>query len=308
MRHGDFLWSEKYRPQTLDECLLPTDLKAQFQSYVDKKQIPNLLLSGPPGRGKTTAACCMLEQLDCPYIMLNGSLSTNKDTLRTDVTDWAMSMADNRKYVIIDEADGLTGLVQEALKAFMEEYAEHCGFIFTVNNPGKLIPAIHSRFVEHKFFIPGDEVKSLMTALYKRYCQILDAEGVQYDPKAIAAFAKSSFKDWRRGIKELQAQALKGPITSGILAKAKSSLDDVLPLVKNREYIEIANWVHLTEPNDIDLMQALLDNWTKYVEPASFPELFRLSNDMQDKATRVADRSVNLIDYLMQMASDVKFK
>lgn len=308
MRHGDFLWTERYRPQTVEECLLPSELKAQFQSYVDKHSIPNLLLSGPPGRGKTTVACAMLEQLDCPYITLNGALSTNKDALRTDVTDWAMSPSDNRKFVLIDEADGMTGLVQEALKAFMEEYAEHCGFIFTANNSGKLIPAIHSRFVEHKFDIPADEVKSLMTQLYKRYCQILDAEKVEYEPKVVAAFAKASFRDWRKGLKKLQAAALKGPIGTGLLGVEKGVLADVLPLVKARDYVEIANWVHQTEPNDIDLMQRLLEEWTKYIEPASFPELFRLSNDMQDKATRVADRSVNLIDFLMQVASDVKFK
>lgn len=308
MKHGNFLWTEKWRPQTVADCILPKALKEQFQSYVDNKSIPNLLLSGKHGRGKTAVAGALMAEVDSPYIMLNGSLNTNMDALRTTITDWAMVPADNRKFVIIDEADGLLQKVQQALRSFMEEYAEHCGFILTCNYKQLLIPELQSRCVTKDFTIPKEEIVDIIKAEFQRAVSILKAEGVTYEPKVLAEFVKSNYRDFRWIVSELQSYSLKGQIDAGILGSRRPSLEDLLKLLKAKDVSGIAAWVYETEPNDIGLMIELVENWDKYFTKDSIVSLFHLSNEMQNRASRVADRAINLIDYLMQLSQEVTFK
>ena len=217
----EFLWVEKYRPHKVADTILPPSLQATFQQFVDDGSIPNLLLSGRAGVGKTTIARAMLDQLGCDYIVINGSMHGNIDTLRTDILNFAstVSFTGGRKYVILDEADYLNpNSTQPALRNFMEEYSKNCGFILTCNFKNKLIDPLISRCSVIDFVIPKEDKPKLAVKFYKRVQDILRAENVEFNPQAVAGVIEKHFPDWRRVLNELQRYAATGKIDTGILA------------------------------------------------------------------------------------------
>ena len=216
----DFLWVEKYRPKTVEDTILPVDLKRTFQNFVDQGNIPNLILAGSAGVGKTTIARAMLEQLGCDYIVINGSMNGNIDTLRNEILSFAssMSFSGGRKYVILDEADYLNAnSTQPALRNFMEEFSKNCGFILTCNFRNRIIDPLHSRCSVIDFKIGKADMAKLAAQFFKRVITILDSENVKYEQQVVAEVINKHFPDWRRVLNELQRYSATGAIDTGLL-------------------------------------------------------------------------------------------
>ena len=251
----EFLYVEKYRPKKVSDTILPIELKKTFQQFVDNGNIPNLLLCGSAGVGKTTIAKAMLEELGADYIVINGSDEGRLiDTLRTKIKTFAssMSFSGGRKYVILDEADYLTAeFVQPALRNFMEEYSSNCGFIFTCNFVNKIIPPLHSRCSVIEFKIPKSEKPVMANQFFKRVSSILNKEGIEYEPKVIAELINKYFPDNRRILNEIQRYSATGKIDSGILAnQVDSNLNPLMTAMKNKEFNSVRKWVAQNSDSD----------------------------------------------------------
>ena len=221
----EFLFVEKYRPKKIEDCILPDELKTVFQQFVDQNNIPNLLLTGGPGVGKTTVARAMLEQIGCDYIVINGSLNGNIDTLRGEISQFASSVSfkGGRKYVILDEADYLNPQsTQPSLRNFMEEFSHNCGFIFTCNFKNKIIAPLHSRCSVIEFKIAKKDKANLASQFMKRVFNILKAENIEYDKNVVAELITRYFPDWRRVLNELQRYSVTGKIDADIFTKIKT--------------------------------------------------------------------------------------
>lgn len=307
----EFLWSQKYRPKSVAETILPADLKAAFQQYVDQKNIPNLILAGGAGIGKTTVARAMLEELGCDYIVLNGSLNLNLDALRVDITSFAtsVSFSGGRKYVIIDEADYLDWRVQPALRNFMEEYSSNCGFILTCNLKNKIIEPIHSRCVPIEFRIPKDAQPKLATQFFKRVMGILDTEGVAYDKAVVGNLVSNHMPDWRRVLNELQRYSVNGKIDTGIFANlTEDTFKSLITMLKARDWNGMRKWI--VDNGDIgidEIFAKLYDHSHQYVKPNSVGVLILHMADYQYKAAFVANHEINLAAALTQIMIDVEF-
>lgn len=313
MIRDDFLWVEKYRPRTIDSAILPSTLKTTFQQFVDQKNIPNLLLTGRAGIGKTTVARAMLEQLQCDYIIINGSMNGNIDTLRSEIKDFAssISFSGGRKYVILDEADYLNpNSTQPALRNFMEEYSRNCGFILTCNFKNKIIEPLHSRCSVIEFKIDKEDKPKMASQFYKRVCNILDQESVQYDQKAVIEVITKFFPDWRRVLNELQRYSATGKIDSGILVNfSEENLKGLVELLKAKNFTEVRRWV--AENNDIDqavFFRKLYDTASQYLKPNSIPQLVITLADYQYKAAFVADHEINILACLTEIMAEGDFK
>ena len=239
---NEVLWVEKYRPQKINDTILPENTKAMFKKFVADDSIPNLLLSGGPGVGKTTIAKAMLEEMGCDYIVKNGSLNVNIDTLRYDISTYAsaVSLSGGRKYVIFDEADYLNAAnVQPALRNFIEEYSSNCGFIFTCNFKNRIIAPLRSRLSEVDFTIETTDRPSMAAQFYKRVLQILELEQVDFDKKVVAKVIERHFPDFRRVLTELQSYAASGKIDEGIFVNLKQeSMDELFNLLKAKNFID----------------------------------------------------------------------
>ena len=305
----DFLWVEKYRPRTIKDTILPDELKQTFQQFVDQDNIPNLLLSGGPGVGKTTIARAMCEQLDVDYIVINGSMNGNIDTLRTEIKDFAstISFTGNRKYVILDEADYLNPQsTQPALRNFMEEYSKNCGFILTCNFKNRIIDPLHSRCSVIEFKINGKDKASMASQLFKRVKAILSDENVSYDQKTLAELITLYFPDFRRVINELQRYSATGSIDSGILANHSSNIQDLVDILKNKKFVDMRKWI--ADHKDMDsaqLYRQLYDNASQYVKPQSIPQLVVTLADYQYKAAFVADHEINNVACMTELMMEV---
>ena len=305
----DFLWVEKYRPKTIKVTILPDELKQTFQQFVDQDNIPNLLLSGGPGVGKTTIARAMCEQLDVDYIVINGSMNGNIDTLRTEIKDFAstISFTGNRKYVILDEADYLNPQsTQPALRNFMEEYSKNCGFILTCNFKNRIIDPLHSRCSVIEFKINGKDKASMASQLFKRVKAILSDENVSYDQKTLAELITLYFPDFRRVINELQRYSATGSIDSGILANHSSNIQDLVDILKNKKFVDMRKWI--ADHKDMDsaqLYRQLYDNASQYVKPQSIPQLIVTLADYQYKAAFVADHEINNVACMTELMMEV---
>ena len=305
----DFLWVEKYRPKTISDTILPDELKETFQQFVDQDNIPNLLLSGGPGIGKTTIARAMCEQLNVDYIVINGSMNGNIDTLRTEIKDFAstISFTGNRKYVILDEADYLNPQsTQPALRNFMEEYSKNCGFILTCNFKNRIIDPLHSRCSVIEFKINGKDKASMASQLFKRVKAILSDENVSYDQKAVAELITLYFPDFRRVINELQRYSATGSIDSGILANYSSNIQDLVSILKSKKFVDMRKWI--ADHKDIDtaqLYRQLYDNASQYVKPQSIPQLVVTLADYQYKAAFVADHEINNVACMTELMMEV---
>lgn len=313
MIRDDFLWVEKYRPRSIDSAILPSTLKTTFQQFVDQKNVPNLLLTGRAGIGKTTVARAMLEQLQCDYIIINGSMNGNIDTLRNEIKDFAssISFSGGRKYVILDEADYLNpNSTQPALRNFMEEYSKNCGFIMTCNFKNKIIEPLHSRCSVVEFKIDKEDKPKMASQFYKRVCNILDQEIVQYDQKAVIEVITKFFPDWRRVLNELQRYSATGKIDSGILVNfSEENLKGLVELLKAKNFSEVRKWV--AENNDLDqavFFRKLYDTASQYLKPNSIPQLVITLADYQYKAAFVADHEINILACLTEIMAEGEFK
>ncbi len=308
----EFLWVEKYRPTKIDDCILPKELKQRFKDFV-KNGIPNLLLSGGPGVGKTTVARAMLEEAGIDYMLINGSLHGNIDTLRNDIKQYASSVSfdGKRKYVILDEADYLNAQsTQPALRGFMEEFSHNCGFILTCNFRNRIIPPLHSRCSVIEFGAKPADRPALATAFMVRVCSILDKESVQYDKKVIAALITKHFLDWRRIIGELQRYSSSGVIDTGLLTNIEEKgFKDLVTALKKKDFKATRKWVGQNLDNDNQaLFRKLYDSASEVMEPGSIPQLVLTLADYQYKAAFAADQEINLVACLTEVMVECKFK
>lgn len=309
---NDLLWVEKYRPKTVEDCVLPGKLKAPFQKFVDDKFIPNLLLTGTSGVGKTTVARAMLEELGCDYMIKNGSLNVDKDSLRNEIATYAssMSLSGGRKYIILDEADYLNPThVQPALRNFMEEFSKNCGFILTCNYKNKIIEPLHSRCSVHDFKISGQDKADLAGQFMKRVKKILDAEGVTYDTAVLASVITKYFPDWRRVLNELQAYAATGAIDSGMLASVvDSDIQDLLKALRKKDFTAMRKWVGTNSSVDTaSLLRRLYDAAAELVEPKTRPAFVVILADYQYKAAFVVDQEINTAACMTQLMAECEF-
>ena len=305
------LWWERYRPKTVAECILPDDLKNTFQQFVDNKQIPNLLLSGRSGVGKTTVARAMLEQIGCDYIIINASMEGNIDKLRTDISDFAssISLAGGQKYVILDEADYLTRATQPALRNFMETFSANCGFILTVNQKNRVIPELHSRSAVIDFAFKKEDHAKLQAQFFRRSCAILDSEDIKYDKKVVAAVINKYFPDWRRVINELQRYSAGGEINAGILQSVQhEDIQELIRLMKDKNYTGMRNWV--STHNELDPQTLFVDfyeNGGQFFKSNSIPVLVLLIGKYQYQAAFVANQEINLMAFLTDVLVECEF-
>jgi DNA polymerase III delta prime subunit len=313
MKADEVLWVQKYRPQKVADAILPESTKNIFQKFVNDKNIPNLLLSGSPGTGKTTAAIAMLTELDCDYIIINGSLNGGIDTLRYEIQNFAssVSFSGGRKYVIIDEADYLnSNSIQPALRSFMEEYSKNCGFIFTCNFKNRIIDPLRSRFSEIDFNIDKNDRPKLAAQFYKRTLGILKNEGVEADPKVVAKVIEKHFPDFRRILNELQKYAASGRIDEGIFTDLKQeSLVKLFEHLKSKNFNEMRKWVAENSDQDTnELFNAIYEMASEKVEMKSLPGFIVTLADYMYKHSFVANPEINLVAFLTEVMIESSFK
>ena len=311
--HDEFLWVEKYRPKSVSDTILPTELQVTFQDFVDNKNIPNLILSGGSGVGKTTIARAMLEQVECDYILINGSLSGNIDTLRNDIMQFAssVSLSGGRKYVILDEADYLNpNSTQPALRNFMEEFSRNCGFILTCNFKNRIIQPLHSRCSVIDFKINGKVGPALAVKFLQRVQKILKQEQIKYDEKVVAELIMKFFPDWRRVLNELQRYSATGSIDSGILSNlTDESFKRLINHLKQKNFTEMRKWVASNLDNEpVVLFRRIYDEANSLMEKGTVPQLVLTIADYQYKSAFVADQEVNMVACLTQLMAECEWK
>jgi len=308
-----FLWVEKYRPNNIRDCILPDDLKKTFGQFVADGHIPNMILSGGPGVGKTTVAKAMIEEIGATYMMINGSEESGIDVLRTKIKNFAstVSLEGGRKYIILDEADYLNAQsTQPALRGFMEEFHNNCGFILTCNYKNRLIPPLHSRCSVVDFIIPKEQKPRLATRFFARVSDILEEEKVEFDTKAVAELLNKFFPDWRRVLNELQRYSVSGAIDAGILVDiAEVNIKELMHSMKNKEFTNVRKWVVNNLDNDpVRLFRRIYDNLYDFVDGSSIPHVVVVLGDYQYKAAFVADQEINLMACFTEIMARAKFK
>lgn len=306
------LWVEKYRPSKVEDCILPDAIKSTFQEYVNKKEIPNLLLSGSAGVGKTTIAKALCQEVGCDYIIINGSDESGIDVLRTKIKNYAssVSLMGGRKVIIIDEADYLNpNSTQPALRGAIEEFAGNCSFIFTCNFKNRIIDPIHSRCTVIDFKINGQKAK-MAAQFFKRVEWILEQEGVAYKKDVVAAIVTKHFPDNRRILNELQRYSVGGTIDEGILSSvADIQLADLIDALKGKDFASARKWVTNNLDNDpARIFRKLYDNLQESLKPNSVPQLVLILAKYQYQAAFVADPEINLIACLTEIMVDCEFK
>ena len=309
---NNFLWTEKYRPRNISNTILPDDLKSTFDDFI-KNGIPNLLLSGGPGVGKTTTAKAMLDQVGSDYMVINGSMNGGIDTLRNDIKSYASTVSLNgkRKFVILDEADYLNPQsTQPALRNFMEEYSKNCGFILTANYKNRIIEPLHSRCSVIEFIIHKENKPVLANKFLKRVQDILKEENVEYDKKAVVELIIKHFPDWRRIINELQRYSTSEKIDAGILTQmSDGSFNTLIQALKKKEFNQMRKWVAENLDNDpTTIYRKLYDSCNTNMKETSIPILVTTIADYQYKSAFVADQEINLVACLTALMIECEFK
>jgi len=309
----DFLWVEEYRPKTIDDCILPSSLKTLFKSFIDKGELSNLLFSGTPGIGKTTVAKALCEQLNCDWIMINGSEEGGIDVLRDKIKNFAstVSLSGGKKVVILDEADYLNPQsTQPALRGFIEEFHKNCRFILTCNFKNRIIEPLHSRFSNIEFKISPKDKPKLASKLFERTISILKENNVDYNDKVLAQLVKKHFPDFRKVINELQRYSVSGSIDSGILTNiTNENLKSLMKLLKEKDFTETRKWVTQNLDNDpVRIFRSIYDNLYDNLQPETIPHAVLILADYQYKSAFVADQEINFTACLTEIMSQVKFK
>jgi DNA polymerase III delta prime subunit len=305
------LWTEKYRPQTVDDCILPDRLKQPFQEYVNQKQIPNLLLAGGAGVGKTTIAKAMCNEIGCDFMVINGSDESGIDTFRTKIKNYAssMSLTGGRKVIIIDEADYLNpNSTQPALRNAIEEFASNCSFIFTCNYKNRIIDPLHSRCAVIDFGLKNGEKAKMASAFFKRIQSIMQSEKIDADEKVLAELIKKHFPDFRRVLNELQRYSQFGKIDTGILVQiADISIDELSKHIVAKDFGAIRKWVAMHEIDNTTLFRKLYDTLYDVLKPQSIPQAVVILADYQYKAAFVADQEINTVACLTEIMVSCEF-
>lgn len=306
---SELLFVEKYRPQTIDECILPEETLKTLQNIIETGIIPNLLFAGTAGIGKTTVAQALGRQMSYDVLFINASNEGRLiDTLRGVIIDFAstMSLYSNRKLVILDEFDGAPQLVQEALRAFVELYSSTCSFILTCNYKHKLIPAIHSRFAEINFNIPPEQRKKLSIDFMKRIVEILKVQNIVYDSKAIVELVRKYFPDFRRTLNELQRYSSSGEFNLEHLKNIEVDISGMISLIRDKNFTEMIKVIEQSSSIDINSIATdLWDNCDKYVNPKSKASLIDILETYIDKATRTTNPKITVMAMFAQLMANV---
>ena len=315
MSRDEFLWVEKYRPKTIEECILPEDIKKTFQGFLSKGEVPNLLLSGPAGCGKTTVAKALCHELGADYYVINGSdegrfLDTVRNTAKNFASTVSLSSTARHKVIIIDEADNTTNDVQLLLRAFTEEFSGNCRFILTCNFKNKIIEPLHSRCAVVEFGIGGKQKPTIAVTFSKRIQEILNAERVEYDTKVIYELINKHFPDWRRVLNECQRYSSSGKIDTGILATFSDvKADELVKKLKNKDYGECRKWVVNNLDNDTNLLlRRIYDALNISLVPNSIPSAVLIIAKYQYQMAFVADQEINMLACLTEIMVECEFK
>ena len=313
-RDEQFLWVEKYRPQKIDDCILPESLKKTFKDYVAQGELPHFLLCGTAGVGKTTIAKALCNEIGAEYVILNGSdTGGHIDTLRTTIKGFAtsVSLTDAKKVIILDEADYLqANSTQPALRNYMEEFSANCRFIFTANYKNRIIEPIHSRCAVIEFKIDNKEKQEIAASFFKRATAILKQENIEFDPKVVAELVTKHFPDYRRILNELQRYSVSGKIDSGILVNmSQESFKGLVKLMKDKDFTEVRKWVAKNSDADTTaLFRELYDTASVNMDANSIPPMILILADYQYKAAFVADHELNIMAALTEIMAQCKFK
>ena len=309
----DFLWVEQYRPKTIDDCILPDSLKSLFLAFIKKGEISNMLFSGTAGIGKTTVAKALCEQMNCDWIMINGSEEGGIDVLRNKIKNFAstVSLSGGKKVVILDEADYLNPQsTQPALRGFVEEFHKNCRFILTCNFKNRIIEPLHSRFSNIEFKVNPKDKPKLASRLFERAVYILKEQNVSYEDKVLVELITKHFPDFRKLINELQRYSVSGSIDAGILVNVSDeNLKTLVTHLKNKEFSDMRKWVVNNLDNDpVKIFRKIYDTLYTNLEPSTIPHAVLIIADYQYKSAFVADQEINLVACLTELMSQVKFK
>ena len=312
---SDFIWVEKYRPQTIDECILPENIKKTFRDFLNKGEIPNMLLSGPPGVGKTTVAKALCNELGVDYYVINGSdegrfLDTVRNNAKNFASTVSLSSESKHKVIIIDEADNTTPDVQLLLRASIEEFSGNCRFIFTCNYKNKIIEPLHSRCAVVEFGIQGKHKQKIAVRFFNRLVYILEQERIEFDKKVIAELVNKYFPDWRRVLNECQRYAVSGKIDSGILAAFSDvSVNDLVKNLKTKNFSEVRKWVVDNLDNDPTvLLRRIYDSLYESLVPSTIPAAVLVIAKYQYQTAFVADQEINMLACLTEIMVECEFK
>ena len=311
----EFLWVEKYRPKTIEDCILPENIKKTFRDFLNKGEVPNLLLSGPAGCGKTTVAKALCNELGVDVYVINGSdegrfLDTVRNNAKNFASTVSLSSEAKHKVIIIDEADNTTPDVQLLLRASIEEFSGNCRFIFTCNYKNKIIEPLHSRCAVVEFGIKGKQKQEIAAEFFKRLNGILDTERVQSDKKVLAELINKHFPDWRRVLNECQRYSVSGKIDSGILAHFSDvKVNDLIKNLKEKDFKEVRKWCVNNLDNDpAVLLRRIYDNLSASLVPSSIPAAVLTLAKYQYQSAFVADQEINLLACLTEIMVECEFR
>jgi DNA polymerase III delta prime subunit len=312
---SDFIWVEKYRPKTIEECILPENIKKTFRDFLNTGEIPNMLLAGPPGVGKTTVAKALCNELGADFYVINGSdegrfLDTVRNNAKNFASTVSLSSEAKHKVIIIDEADNTGNDVQLLLRAFIEEFANNCRFIFTCNYKNKILEPLHSRCAVVEFGIKGKEKQQIAGQFFKRIIDILDREKIGYDKKVLAELINKHFPDWRRVLNECQRYSVSGEIDTGILASfVEINVDDVIKHLKEKNFPEVRKWVNSNLDNDCNvLLRRVYDGLVETLDGPSLANAVVIIARYQYQSGHVADQEINLLAALTEIMVESTFK
>ena len=312
---SDFIWVEKYRPTTIDECILPDNIKKTFKEFLNKGEIPNMLLAGPPGIGKATVAKALCNELGVDFYVINGSdegrfLDTVRNNAKNFASTVSLSSEAKHKVIIIDEADNTGNDVQLLLRAFIEEFAGNCRFIFTCNYKNKILEPLHSRCAVVDFSIRGKEKQQIAAAFFQRLNYVLDKERIEADKKVLAELINKHFPDWRRVLNECQRYSVGGKIDSGILAAFSDvAVDDLIKNLKEKNFPEVRKWVSNNMDNDTSvLFRRIYDSLYKSLVANTIPAAVLVIAKYQYQMAFVADQEINMLACLTEIMVECEFK
>ena len=315
MSRDEFLWVEKYRPKTIEDCILPENIKKTFTDFLNKGEVPNLLLAGPAGCGKTTVAKALCNELGVDVYVINGSdegrfLDTVRNNAKNFASTVSLSSTAKHKVIIIDEADNTTNDVQLLLRAFTEEFSGNCRFIFTCNFKNKIIEPLHSRCAVVEFGIKSKEKPKLAAAFYTRIQDILQKESIEYEQKVLIELINKHFPDWRRVLNECQRYSVGGKIDAGILATfSDGNVNELIKNLKSKNFNEVRKWVVGNLDNDASsLLRRIYDSTSDWLSPQSIPAAVLILAKYQYQCAFVADQEINLLAALTEIMVECEFK